>query len=37
MLAVLEDAIVTFQKNATDRSKIDRVMFNPKNSVQHRK
>jgi hypothetical protein len=28
MLAVLEDAIVTFQKNATDRSKIDRVMFN---------
>jgi hypothetical protein len=28
MLAVLEDAIVTFQKNATDRGKIDRVMFN---------
>jgi hypothetical protein len=28
MLAVLEDAIVTFQKNATDRGKIGRAMFN---------
>jgi hypothetical protein len=31
MLAVLEDAIVTFQKNAIDRGKISRVLFNEVN------